>query len=102
MAFWRKNLKKNEDWKTRETWEDYPFPDYNAKHTYCLIAFDDSDKTFYYRTRNPELKVGDRVRVPFGYKYEEKVGTIVSMKEYKGSKAPFPLEKTKHIIGKAE
>ena len=113
MAYWCKNLrkgvkeipatkKKEYDWKLRETWEDYPFPDYTAKHTYCQVAFDDSGKTFYYRTRNPELKVGDMVYVPVGYKYEQRIGRIISMKEYKGSKVPYPLERTKHIKGKAE
>ena len=111
MAFWWKNLrngifkvsatgKTEYDWKLRERWEDYPVPDYNAMHTYCEIAFDNSGKTYYYRTRNPELQVGDKVYVPFGYKHEQKVGTIVSMKEYKGKLAPYPLEKTKYIKGK--
>ena len=110
---WCKNLRKGlntnpatggkqYDWKLKETWEDYPMPDYNAIHTYCQVAFDDSGKSFYYRTRNPELKVGDMVYVPVGYKYEKKIGQIVSMKNYKGSKAPYPLERTKHILGKVE
>ena len=42
------------------------------------------------------------VYVPVGYKYEKKIGQIVSMKNYKGSKAPYPLERTKHILGKVE
>lgn len=113
MAFWSRKLSKGiktnpatkmkeYDWKLQETWEDYPCPNYKINHTYCEVAFDDSGKTFYYRTRNPELKVGDMVYVPVGYKYEKKIGKIVSMKEYKGSKVPYPLEKTKHIKGKAE
>lgn len=111
MSGWSKNLskgivvnpvtkKKEYDWKLQETWEDYPVPNYRIKHTYCQVAFDNSGKTFYYRTRNPELKVGDLVYVPVGYKGEQRVGKIVSMKEYKGRKAPYPLEKTKHIKGK--
>ena len=106
----KKGLRNNEsspsgmeyDWKVKERWEDYPVPDYKAIHTYCEVAFDDSGRTFYYRTRNPALKVGDVVYVPVGYKYEKKIGTIVSMKDYVGKKAPFPLEKTKYIIGKVE
>ena len=90
------------EWKIKETWEDYPLPNYDEKHTYCKVAFDDSGKYYYFRTRNPDIKVGDTVRVPFGYKYERKVGRVVDVKEYKGSKAPYPLEKTKHIIEKIE
>ena len=104
----KKGLRKNQmtgqkeyDWKIKETWEDYPVPDYNDVHTYCLVAFDESGKAFYYRTRNPELRVGDLVYVPVGYKYEKKIGRIVSMQNYIGWNAPFPLEKTKHIQGKA-
>ena len=112
MFNWCKNLRKGiknsdvssqeYDWKLKERWEDYPAPDYNALHTYCQVAFDDSGKTFYFRTRNPELKDGDMVYVPVGYKYEKKIGKIVSMKDYKGYKAPYPLEKTKYIKGKVE
>ena len=88
------------DWKRKEIWEDYPAPDYEAYHTYCRVQFDESGETYYYRTRNPQLKVGDAVYVPVGYQYEKKVGRIVSMRNVKGWAAPYPLEKTKHIIGK--
>ncbi len=98
---WSNDLKNHSDWKIRERWEDYPTLDYNATHTYCGVAFGDSGKFFYYRTRNPELKVGDMVYVPVGCNHEKKAGKIISMKDYKGYDAPFPLEKTKHIIGKA-
>jgi hypothetical protein len=94
-------VNKSDNWKFKENWEDYPSPDYNAIHTYCEVAFDDSGKTFYYRTRNPELKVGDFVYVPVGYNYEKRIAKIVSMEDFLGSEAPYPLEKTKHIYGKA-
>lgn len=108
MAYWCKDLRKGfkvdpitkkkvYDWKLHETWEDHPLPNYRGKHTYCQVSFDDSEKTFYYRTRNPELQVGDMVYVPVGYKYEQKIGKIVSMKVYRGFMAPYPLEKTKYI-----
>lgn len=97
-----RNEGKEYNWRLKETWEDYPAPNYDDVHTYCRVAFDGERKTFYYRTRNPELKVGDNVYVPVGYKYQKKIGTIVSMKEYIGRKAPYPLEKTKFIIGKVE
>lgn len=90
------------EWQRQENWEDYPEPNYDAIHTYCEVAFDESGRTFYYRTRNPDLEVGDEVYVPVGYKYQKKIGTIVSMEDYLGWDAPFPLERTKHIIGKVE
>ena len=93
---------KQYDWKLQETWEDYPFPDYDAYHTYCSVAFDASGKTFYYRTRNPELKVGDTVYVPFGRKYEKRIGKIIHIEEFQGRNVPYPLGRTKHIIGKVK
>ena len=106
MFKWLKNIKENDkyagDWKLQETWEDYPSPNYGAIHTYCSISLDGSDKTFYYRTRNPEINVGDLVYVPVGKNYEKKIGRVVAMKNYRGSRAPYPLERTKHILGKAD
>ena len=106
---WRKNFKKGTDknsglydWKAKERWEDYPEPDYDDIHTYCKVAFDDSGMSFYYRTRNPEIQVGDMVYVPVGYKYEKKIGRVVAMKNYVGWDVPYPLEKTKHIKCKVE
>ena len=106
MFKWLKNIKENnkyaDNWKLQETWEDYPTPNYEAIHTYCSVSFDGSDKTFYYRTRNPEIKVGDLVYVPVGKNYEKKIGRVVAMENYRGSRAPYPLERTKHILGKAD
>lgn len=90
------------DWKLKETWEDYPAPNYDEVHTYCEIAFDDSGRTYYYRTRNPELQVGDTVYVPYGNKTPKKIGVIITMEDYAGYEVPFPLEKTKYIIGKVK
>jgi hypothetical protein len=89
-------------WKLQETWEDYPLPDYDAIHTYCLVKFDESGRAYYYRTRNPDLAVGDAVYVPVGYQYEKKIGIIISREDYLGHEVPYPLEKTRYIIGKAQ
>ena len=94
------SIKKKENRKQQEHWEDYPAPNYQAIHTYCSVTFENSKKVFYYRTRNPQLKVGDLVYVPVGFQQEKKIGRIVSMKDYVGSHAPYPLEKTKFIISK--
>ena len=96
----RKSKESNTDWQTQETWEDYPTVNYDKVHTYCSVTFEDNGKIFYYRTRNPELKVGDLVYVPVGY--EKRVGRIVKMKEYLGYLTPYPLERTKHIIDKVK
>ena len=94
------NGKGEYDWRLKERYEDYPFPNYDDVHTYCRVILDRGDGTLYYRTRNPELKVGDRVYVPVGYKDQKKIGPVVSMKDYVGKDAPYPLERTKFIAGK--
>ena len=92
---------KAEGWKREELWEDYPFPDYDKRHTYCSIEMDADGKILYYRTRNPELKVGDKVYVPVGSAYEKKTGKIIRMEDVCGENIPYPLEKTRFVIGKA-
>ena len=90
------------DWKLKETWEDYPSPNYDDIHTYCQVRLDGSDAALYYRTRNPNLAVGDKVYVPVGRHNQKCAGRIISMGDYIGHNAPYPLEKTKFIIEKAE
>ena len=95
-----KKPEKKEKWKYEERWEDYPVPDYDKYHTYCSVTLDENGKTFYYRTRNPELKVGDKVYIPVGRTCEKKTGKIVCMENVCGEDIPYPLEKTSFIIGK--
>lgn len=91
-----------DNWQMQERWEDYPTVNYDKVHTYCSVKLEDNGKTHYYRTRNPELMVGDLVYVPVGCKYERKIGRIVAMQDYLGYMAPYPLERTKHIVGKVK
>ena len=74
--------------------------DEDAVYTYCEVAFDDSGRTYYYRTNNPELQVDDAVYVPFGHGAPKKIGVIVSIEDFAGCDVPFPLERTKFIVGK--
>ena len=90
------------DWKLQETWEDYPTPNYDAIHTYCSVSIEGFNRTFYYRTRNPNIVIGDKVYVPFGRQYNKVVGVVVDMQDFVGSEAPFPLSRTKHIIDKVD
>ncbi len=93
---------KEYKWRSEESWENYPTPRYDAVHTYCEVVLDGGKKGYWYRTRNPELQVGDRVYVPVARNYEKKTGQIVSMENYRGVFAPFPLERTKYIAGKVK
>ena len=95
-------LNKESDRELKGTREDAQDLDYDAIYTYCEVAFYEGGKCFHYRTENSDLKVGDQVYVPVGYRNEKRIGTIVSIENYVGHEAPFPLEKTKMIIGKVE
>lgn len=76
------------------------YDDRDAFCTYCEVAFDDSGRTYYYRTKDQKLKVGDTVYVPFGNSVSKRIGVIKSREDYIADDVPFPLEKTKFIIGK--
>lgn len=70
-------------------------------YTYVGVVFDDS-KVYNYRTTDSTIKIGDTVVVPVGIKKSNKNATVVSVGEYTRLAAPYPVEKTKEIIGKAD
>ena len=65
---------------------------------YCSVSFREFGQTYYYRTEDDELAVGDNVLVPAGVKNEEKIGVIEIIEYFDPERVPFPLEKTKLII----
>ncbi len=67
-------------------------------YTYCGVLVENADRIYHYRTDDDTLKPGDRVLVPFGNKKVE--GEIVSVGQYMKVGAPFPVERTRKIIGK--
>lgn len=67
---------------------------------YCLVSFDDFDRTYYYRTDNPLIRIGDTVTVPFGAGNIERDGTVMGRRRYRLGEVPFPLERTKSIISR--
>lgn len=91
-----------EEWRLRERWENYPTPKYDDVHTYCSVIFDGSENVFYYRTRNPNIRIGDLVYVPVGRGNEKKLARVVNMQNYVGHSVPYPLHLTKYIISRFE
>ncbi|WP_353948644.1 ADP-ribosylglycohydrolase family protein [Sporolactobacillus sp. Y61] len=69
---------------------------------YCSVAFDDSDRTYYYQTDDEGIEVGDYVRVPFGASNMEGTARVESIDYFPIEEVPFPLEKTKKIIGRVQ
>ena len=73
---------------------------FGNKHTYCKVKFDD-EKTYWYRTNDYGFMAGMKVIVPVTGNGLWKIGTIVEAAVYKTEDVPYPLIRTKGIVGKA-
>ena len=73
---------------------------FGDKHTYCKVKFDD-EKTYWYRTNDYGFRAGMKVIVPVTNNGLWKIGTIVEAAVYKTEGVPYPLIRTKGIVGKA-
>lgn len=69
---------------------------------FCNVQFDEYGKTYCYLTDDDTLEVGDRVVVPVGHDNHESFAQIESIEYHPAEEAPFPIEKTKKIIRRAE
>jgi ADP-ribosylglycohydrolase len=67
---------------------------------YCRVSFSDYGKTYYYQTKDEEIKVGDFVYVPVGPDNSERVAVVQTVEYYAPTALPFPLAETKHITGR--
>ncbi len=79
--------------KARRTRSDYIF---------CHVEFEYSTKTYCYLADQDEYQAGDLVVVPVGAENREVVVRIVSIEYCSAQNAPYPIEKTKHILRKYE
>lgn len=68
------------------------------KYIFCSVAFDSSDRTYYYRATNDKVKPGDKVIVPVGKNSEPKEAIVKEVKMCTGDNAPIPVGVTKEII----
>lgn len=69
-------------------------------YIFCSVEFDEGGKSYYYLTDDDTLEVGDFVIVPVGYGDHTAVVEIVDIEYFSEEDAPFPVKKTKSIIGK--
>lgn len=67
---------------------------------FCDVTFEEGGKKYCYIADTDEFCVGDLVIVPAGVDNHKTVVKIEAVNYYTEDKAPFPLDKTKHIIGK--
>lgn len=69
---------------------------------YIRACFDDYDRTYSYQTEDEEIQAGDRVVVPCGAKNTERIATVVEVRYYSVDRVPYPLEKTKRVLRRAD
>ena len=73
------------------------------EHIYLSCIFEPNGKSYYYRSREDNLAVGDFVLVPSSR--QENAETVVMISEIlycKEEEVPYPLEKTKFILRKLD
>lgn len=64
---------------------------------YCGVIVKGIDSVYFYISDSGELSVGTYVEVPFGEENSPVIGYVRTVEEYTEEKAPYPVEKTKHI-----
>lgn len=69
-------------------------------YIYCSVSFSDDGRTYYYQTEDGSIEVGDQVIVPVGSDNTERVAVVEKIDYFEAVEVPFPLDRTKHIIGK--
>ena len=65
---------------------------------YCEVKVKGIDTSYAYISDCGELAVGSYVEVPFGTQNMLRIGRVESCGAYTEELAPYPVEKTKHIV----
>ncbi|MDR2668389.1 MAG: ADP-ribosylglycohydrolase family protein [Desulfovibrio sp.] len=69
---------------------------------YCGVEVSKGGKIYHYRTTDLRIAVGDRVIVPAGDNNYEREAVVKTVEFCRWDDTPYPLEKTKRILGKAD
>ena len=67
---------------------------------YCSVIFSDDGKSYYYRTNDLSVDIGDLVIVGVGDDDNETIAKVVKIECFTEESLPLPLDKTKVILGK--
>lgn len=71
-----------------------------GEYIYLSVVFEDGGKTYYYRTDDNCLKIGDLCIVPAGKDNHEAIVRIEGIDIFSEDNVPLPLDKTKMITRK--
>ncbi len=74
----------------------------NVRYIYCQVRLRNSWRPYSYRTEDETLRVGDWVDVPVGWDNKVIYGQIEKIEYFDEAHVPYPLNRTKCIIGKHE
>lgn len=67
---------------------------------YCSCEFNQGSSSYYYRTEDETIQIGDYVRVPVGDNGRTAIVEVVDIDYYSEENVPMPLERVKTIISK--
>ena len=90
-----------------EPWTDFyektvPAGNGGGYYQFCKVQFKDGGSPYAYLTGGLPLAVGDFVVVPVGNRNAEKTGRVTDVFVCSAQDAPYPPEKTKFVLRKAE
>lgn len=71
-------------------------------YRYCQVRFEGVSRAYSYLTDNDAIQPGDWVLVPLGQNDYERTGKVERVDIFTAANAPYPPERTKHIIGKTD
>lgn len=71
-----------------------------GEYIYLSVAFEDGGKTYYYRTDDNRLKIGDLCIVAAGKDNHQAIVRIEKIEFFSEDNVPLPIDKTKMIIRK--
>ena len=79
-----------------------PAVDDGRSYRYCQVRFSGVSRTYSYLTEDETIQPGDWVLAPLGQNDYERTGKVEQVDSYTAANAPYPPERTKHIVGKTD
>ena len=71
-------------------------------YRYCQVCFEGMPRAYSYLTDDNSIQPGDWVLAPLGQNDYERTGKVERVDAYTAANAPYPPERTKHIISKTD
>lgn len=72
----------------------------NDEYIYCEVEFEGASRKYSYITDDENIKEGDMVVVPIGFRNLESLGVVCNIKRCTVKNAPYPPSKTKKVLRK--